>query len=176
MRFIVPSKTFATLLGTSHLMALTPSYVSARIVGPSDIRAQVMVDLGYCITDAEMCYFGCPREITDDEMWQCINEVDCYGTEDEIEECTKNAAVNCTRDNISPECAEKCDGYSSKCPVSFEYCKKVCDASEEDCSSTCECNICFNPEVSGEEFNDCVDDHEYLCSPNSAEAVQEFDE
>eukprot|EP00956_Cyclotella_meneghiniana_P005116 scaffold6369_cov73-Cyclotella_meneghiniana.AAC.2 len=110
MRFIVPSKTCAALLGTSLLMALTPSHVFARIVGPSDIRAQVMVD-------------GRPDEGKKDEVEKCTtneeNLSDCPGERgsSEFDACVANVVVNCTRTNISPECAGDCD---QKCTASCE--------------------------------------------------------
>ena len=104
MGFVVPSKTFAALLGTSFFIATNPSAVSARIVGPSDIHVQAMEGS----TEEEMngCVAECMDKVANDCSVKCedlvgTGKLDNWGNC--IDYCFQAAAKPCcTRTPLEP--------------------------------------------------------------------------
>jgi len=172
MRFIVPSKTFAALLGTSLLMALTPSYVSARMVDPSDIRAQIIQDDDQAMGITEACSVFC-KAMGLEEQWKLpscaeycdeiqenygyCREVCVEGETYDMEGCETTCECNLCWDegfgsagwyseeeekHLFSTCAVSRYGY---CSNEWEYCHKEpkCESPRVDISGTHQvCSVC----------------------------------
>ena len=97
----VPSKTIAAILGAILFIVTSPSAVSARIVGPSDIHVQVMEgsteeEMQGCVAECSDIMHACCVKCQDSEMgWWLHDKYDewdncnnrCF---DDLQSCMDN--------------------------------------------------------------------------------------
>ena len=179
MRFVIPSKTFAALLGTSLFIASSPSEVFARNVDPSDILEQVTESgtLSYGSETKNDCY---AKGVTN---WEGFNRCafECDGSAAAGSPAHKDCIGNCGRTNGSPISGLNCD---------VMFCISDCEQDSQDtgnwdnfvsCEDKCDCQgLCWGDAAVADQtqvvddYNECVADNK--CSGNSPEAIQTSNE